>query len=57
MEEREDYVYRGPKNKTGIFKNSLILKDLTDYQEMPDPINDTAADKAMNASITIDAGT
>lgn len=27
----ESYVYRGPKNKTGIFKNSLILKDLTGY--------------------------
>lgn len=30
-DEEDEYVYRGPKNNTGIFKNSLILKELTGY--------------------------
>jgi len=47
-DENDDYVYRGPKNRTGIFKNSLILKDLTGYQDMPEPAS---------LSITMDAGT
>ena len=46
----EPYVYKGYKNKTGIYKNSLILKDLTGYVEQPiaerNDVNDT-----------IDAGT
>ena len=29
----DGYMYRGPQNSTGIFKNSLILKDLTGYLE------------------------
>lgn len=29
----DSYVYRGPKNTTGIFKNSMLLKDMTDYFE------------------------
>jgi len=45
---KDDYVYRGPKNRTGIFKNSLVLKDLTGYVEEPENLNQ---------SITIDAGT
>ena len=48
-EGEEEYVYRGPKNTTGIFKNSLILKDLTGYVE-EDPKQKAAFD-------TIDAGT
>ena len=36
QESAEEYVYRGPKNKTGIFKNSMILKDLTGYVDKPD---------------------
>ncbi len=44
--EDQPYVYRGPKNKTGIYKNSLILKDLTGYVEEPEAVNET-----------IDAGT
>ena len=35
VDEEEEYVYRGPKNTTGIFKNSLILKDLTGFVEDP----------------------
>ena len=31
VDEEDEYVYRGPKNNTGIFKNSLILKELTGY--------------------------
>ncbi len=42
------YVYRGPMNKTGIHKNSLLLKDLTGYVEEPD---------AAAVNETIDAGT
>ena len=52
-EEEEEYVYRGPKNTTGIFKNSLILKDLTGY--LPEPDNDSRKMKDVNE--TIDAGT
>ena len=40
QESAEEYVYRGPKNKTGIFKNSMILKDLTGYVDKPD-VNET----------------
>ena len=47
--EDNSYVYRGPKNKTGIYKNSLILKDLTGYVEGEDNTG------AVNE--TIDAGT
>lgn len=47
-EVNDDYVYRGPKNRTGIFKNSLVLKDLTGYVEEPEQLNQ---------SITLDAGT
>ena len=35
-EEEDEYVYRGPKNTTGIFKNSMILKDLTGFVEPPE---------------------
>ena len=34
--ENDEYVYRGPKNTTGIFKNSLILSDLTGFVHEPD---------------------
>ncbi len=43
------YVYRGPMNKTGIHKNSLLLKDLTGYVEEPEG--------AAAINETIDAGT
>lgn len=36
VDEEDEYVYRGPKNNTGIFKNSLILKDLTGYVDEPE---------------------
>ena len=52
-EEEEEYVYRGPKNTTGIFKNSLILKDLTGFVDDPD--YDSRQKSAVNE--TIDAGT
>ena len=45
--DEEEYVYRGPKNKTGLFKNSLILKDLTGYVEEPEE----------DKNVTMDAGT
>ena len=50
VEDEDDYVYRGPKNNTGIFKNSLILKDLTGYQDEPETNT-----KAVNE--TIEMGT
>lgn len=50
-EEEEEYVYRGPKNTTGIFKNSLILKDLTGFVEDPE------YDSRQKVNETIDAGT
>ena len=34
--ENDDYVYRGPKNTTGIFKNSLVLSDLTGFIAEPE---------------------
>ena len=34
--ENEEYVYRGPKNNTGIFKNSLVLQDLTGFVAEPE---------------------
>jgi len=52
--DEDEYVYRGPKNNTGIFKNSLILKDLTGFVEEPDT-NDSRNIKAVNE--TLDAGT
>lgn len=50
VEDEDEYVYRGPKNNTGIFKNSLILKDLTGYQDEPETNT-----KAVNE--TIEMGT
>ena len=34
--ENDEYVYRGPKNNTGIFKNSLVLQDLTGFVTEPE---------------------
>ena len=44
-------MYRGPKNNTGIFKNSLILKDLTGFVDEP------ATNSREVANETMDAGT
>lgn len=51
-EDEDEYVYRGPKNTTGIFKNSLILKDLTGYVDEPEQDN-----SRQKLNETMDAGT
>ena len=51
--ENEEYIYRGPKNTTGIFKNSLVLSDLTGFVHEPD--KHPGADKVVHE--TFDAGT
>ena len=51
--ENEEYIYRGPKNTTGIFKNSLVLSDLTGFIHEPD--KHPGADKVVHE--TFDAGT
>ena len=50
--EKDEYVYRGPKNNTGIFKNSLVLQDLTGFVAEPEK---HPGDKVVHE--TFDAGT
>lgn len=40
-QESDEYVYRGPKNRSGIFKNSMLLKDLTGFVEPAQPAKET----------------
>ncbi len=49
-EVQDQYIYKGPKNNTGIFKNSLILKDLTGYVDEPEHTREIVNE-------TMDAGT
>lgn len=49
-DEEVPYSYKGPKNTTGIYKNSLVLKELTGFiEEEPNTID--------KVNETMDAGT
>lgn len=48
-DEEVPYSYKGPKNTTGIYKNSLVLKELTDFIEEEEPNTHDKVNETMDA--------